>query len=528
MTDTQVQSVTPRSSARLPSIGALVGFLALGTGVVLLAVNNLGNRYFWTDESSSLYTALGWPGVGDRAGSLAGAWNWTIETHVEPGLYNMLERFWALGVGTGIETLRVYPFLFFLIYLASLIGVGRLLRLPWFLIAGVLGLVLLENITPYYTVELRPSSAGLAASVALPFLGLMLLKWTRKGVLVLFLAGFVLIGSMQYNSYPIEAAVGIVLIAFGLLTPLRSQRLMAIGAGAFAVFYLPVLYVVTRGNPLGVAQEPGLEAISGLLIPNMETSEVLRLLQQNLFSFTALPRTVFLVMVPVLWLVGRWAKPWHRPEHGTQAVNQVWLFVLTATLGSAGIGFLGVMPWIVGTRWSIAEVGLIAVSLIGIGSIIVQLGLLRIKPVAVLAVAASVGLALAGSYRLATYERFPGYDWNIALTEILEGTPGKAVVDTEIYPNLRYWVELSGDYDQFRSAWIDHRIQTTSDFYSADASSIEEFLASDNEYLLLGDASLLEGSGVRLPADVTVRQIPVWGAYDGITPPQPVLIIRPS
>lgn len=506
----------------------LVSFALLLVGVIALAINNLGNRYFWTDESSSLYTSLGWPGVGERAGSLAGAWNWTIETHVEPGLYNMLERFWALGVGTGITTLRVYPFLFFLIYLVALVALGRLVRVPWFVIAGVVGLMLLENITPYYTVELRPSSAGLAASVTLPLLGLLMLQRPKVWMLIAFVGAFVFIGSMQYNSFPLAAAVGAALVFFGVLRYTAAERAVIVGAGLFALLWLPVVYVITRGNPLAIGQEPSLAAISGLLIPNMGTSEVVDLLRQNLFSPTALPRTVFVLVVPILWLVRRWPGLKSAATPRARAVNFLWVFVLLATMATAAIGFLGVMPWIVGTRWSIAEVGLIAVSLIGIAAIIVELGLLRVKPVAVAAVVASVLVSGLAGYRLLTYERFPGYNWEPALTVMLNGEPGKSVIDTELYTDLRYWVELSGDYNNFRSDWLAHDIQTTSTFFAADPSSVQDFLDSDNDRLLIRDFSLIEDAGIQIPENINVFEVPVWRESSTPAPQRPILLVRGS
>ncbi len=519
-------AVGNESHTRLTSLSAGVGFFALLFGVVALAFNNLGNRYFWTDESSSLYTSLGWPGVGDRAGSLGGAWDWTIETHVEPGLYNMLERFWALGIGTEVTTLRVYPFLFFLIYLGSLLAVGRLVRLPWFLIAGVVGLALLENITPYYTVELRPSSAGLAASVALPAMGLLLLQRPRGWTMTLFVVGFLFIGSMQYNSYPLEAALGVVLVGFGWVRYTEAKRAILVAAGILAVLWLPVVYVVSRGNPLSMNQEPSLEAISGLLIPNMASAEVLSLVQQNLLSPTALPRTVFLLAIPALWITRRW--PGLRSPCSTTAggVSFLWAFVLAATAVTAVIGFLGVMPWIVGTRWSIAEIGLIAVSLMGLAGVAVELGLLKRKPFLIATAVASLTVSLLAGYRLATYERFPGYDWTGVLSVMLAGTPGKTVVDTELYTDLRYWVELSGDYDEFRDDWVNHDVQTTSTFFAADASNVQEFVESANDRLLLGDAVLLEDAGVEIPESIDVIEVPLWGTHSGVTPPQPVLLVR--
>ena len=507
-------------------VAASISFVLLIAGVMALAANNLGNRYFWTDESSSLFTSLGWPGVGERAGTLGAAWDWILNPNLEPGLYNILERYWVLGVGAEITTLRFYAFLFFLLYLISLVALGRLAELPWLLVAGVVALMLLENVTPYYTVELRPTSAGLAASVMLPLLGLLLLKRPQARFFAVFVVGFLFIGSMQYSSYPIEAALGVVLVMFGWWRHRGGQRLILVGAGFLAILWLPVLYLLTRGSPFESVRSPGFDNISSSMIPNMTPVEVLMLMQQNLLSPTALPRTVFLVLLPALWWARRWPRHVVDVRWQVRSVNFLWAFVLLATVASAGVGFLGLMPWVVGTRWSIADVGLIAVSLVGIAGALVQLGLLQRKSIAVAATVLVVAISAVSSYRLATYERFPGYNWNPALVALLAGKPGASVVDTEIYTDLRYWVELSGDYDQFRSDWINHRIRTTSDFAKADVSNIEKFLSSTDDRLLLGDASLLEDLSIPIPENVDVIYIPQWEEFDGFTPPQPVLLIR--
>ena len=101
-------------------------------------------------------------------------------------------------------------------------------------------------------------------------------------------------------------------------------------------------------------------------------------------------------------------------------------------------------------------------------------------------------------------------------------------MDTEIYPDLRYWVELSGDYDSYRSDWIGHGVQTTSDFAKADASSLEEFLTSSNDRLLLGDASVLTTSTLQIPGNIDTIYPPAWDDFQGFVPPQPVLLVKRS
>ena len=258
----------------------------------------------------------------------------------------------------------------------------------------------------------------------------------------------------------------------------------------------------------------------------MEREAVFSLLQQNLLSLTALPRTVFLILLPALWAIQAWPPPWRRPSATQQTVNQMWLLVMVATLATAGIGFLGIMPWIVGTRWSIAEIGLIGLSLLGLGAIAVNLGFLRVKVLYVFAAIASTLVSLFAGYRLYAYERFPGHNWGAILPLILAGAPGKTVIDTEVYTDLRYWLELSGDYDSYRMDWINHQPQTTSVFEAANASSIRDFLDSSNDRLLLGNAILLDADGIQIPEGIRVIPVPNWDGASNATYPEPVLLVR--
>jgi len=98
-------SDSPRVTRWLAVISGTVLIAAL----VVFAVRNLGNTYFWTDESSTFMSALGWPGIGGEAGAIGDAWSWIMRTFLDPGVFHMLVRFWALNVGTQIEVLRLLP-----------------------------------------------------------------------------------------------------------------------------------------------------------------------------------------------------------------------------------------------------------------------------------------------------------------------------------------------------------------------------------------------------------------------------------
>ena len=116
-------------------------------GVVIYAVHNLGNTYFWTDESSTFISALGWPGIGGELGALADAWSWIMQTFLNPGVFHVLARFWSPSVGTDIYLLRLLPITYFLIYLLAIVLLSRFMRLPWLWAFAIVGLMMREDMT---------------------------------------------------------------------------------------------------------------------------------------------------------------------------------------------------------------------------------------------------------------------------------------------------------------------------------------------------------------------------------------------
>jgi len=510
---------------RLVERGAnITATLALVIGIVIFAANNLGNRYFWSDEASSFLTSLGYPPVGQTAGTLAQSWA-ANQSHVEPGLFNWLERFWALGLGSDITTLRLLPFVFFLVYIACLLLFARLVGAPWFVACAAASLMLLENITPYYALEFRPTISGLAASIALPLIAiwLTLRKNVPRGVL-LFIPIFIFFGSMQYNSVPIVlGVVGLLLVATlrtGALVGKWALRLTAL----FSLLWLPVVYVLLKGNPFDLAGGDSFGNIPEAYIPNMPLDVALRTIFTNFFSFTALPRTAFLILLPVLWILKKYPRPTRESDTREWVVNGLWVVVFLGTASSFALGVLGFIPWILGTRWSITEVGLIALSVIGLVGLAVQSKFFGRPSIRVLAAVLSVLVCLTGAFRLANYERTPGYNWTSALEAVLEAPPGSAYIDFWTLPELRYWVEYSGDYDQFREAWIKDPVQMAGINDKAGPEEITDFLNSDAKVLVLRSASLLDE--ISVPEGVSVQLIESWGDDPQYSADPPVLLFR--
>lgn len=528
VTDIPVVSGVQRHAGFLRALD-IVSLVLLGAGIAWFAAHNLGNHYLWTDEATTFWTALGSPPAGQELGSLATAWQGTMAGFLDPGLYHVLVRIWAVAFGTDIVTLRLLPFIFFLVYVGAILGVTRLLGAPWFMGAGVAGLMMLENITPYYAVELRPYSAGLAASVALPLLALWLIKSPGVLRLIVLLAGVALLGSMQYNTMPIEWAVALILVVAWLGNPDRRNRAALAVAAIFTVFWLPIFYLVSRGNPLRSSGGNSLGYISELVLTSMPHDRLLHVILTNFFSPTGLPRTIFLLAVPLLW----WRRLLPFPRSSTdwpeRSLNLLWIFVLAATAATIALAVMGFIPWILGTRWSISEVGLIALSLAGLAGLLVRSSLWRRPVVLWLSAVACVLLAGLGAVRLWAYERPNDVDVMAALAPvILSGQPGATVIDGWTYPEARYWMEFSGQHDALRQEWIDHGVRATPGFDRAQPADVLAFLSSSDDRMVLRSSKVLTDGGITLPPNVEVVSVPRELRQGPLTVDLPVVLVKRS
>ena len=518
-----ISKAEPKKVTGIEKLANVFALLILITGVGLFAIRNLGNRYFWSDESTSLFTVLGWPPV-EKFDNLSTVFG-VREGHVEPGMFNLLERYWALWVGVDIVSLRTLPFLIFIVYIAALLLLARKVGAPWFLGCAVVGFMLLENITPYYAVELRPSVAGLAATVVLP-LAAIWLTFSRSiyRASLVYVVIFIFFGSMQYNSFPIIIAVAALLLVASLKEPDRKKKVLLFGLSLFSILWLPFMYVLQMGNPFDLVGGDYFSNIPNVYIPNMPLDQALRTILNNFFSLTALPRTLFILLLPLTWAFKKFPFPTRESSKIEWGVNAVWITVFFGTAVSFVAGVLGVLPWVLGTRWSISEVGLIALSLVGLAGLLSQSKFFHLRSVFIGTLILSLLVGLSGAYRVANYERTPGFNWNSTFQELLSGAPGGAYVDNWNYWELRYWINYSGQYDEFRDKWIDSEIQTVGATGKADVQDIERFFASDADRLLLRSGTLLEG--VQVPSDIRIMPVAPWGEPRAVVSEDPVLLVR--
>lgn len=488
---------------RIFSVSGVIATIFIGAGILGLGIHNLGNRYFWTDESSSFFTALGWPGPGGEPGGLAEI-NATLVTFLDPGVFHFLIRLWTELFGYSIVALRSLPFIFFLVYIFGLFLWGRKLKLPLVLTAGIVGLMMLENITPYYSVELRGYSATQAAAVVLPLIALWLVNRRTFPVLLIATVSSVFLASMQYATISANAATGLVLVlaAFQLRHKARSWMLWMLGV--LVVVVLPAIYFFTKGNPFA-DQESELGHVDNLVIRFQTGNEILSTLQTNFLSLTAAPRTIFLLLIPFLLITHRLTRPDFGRLKPLDLVVVIWIFVLTTVIVEAVLSIAGFLPWLVGTRWSITDISTIGLSLFALATLILSWLLINTRSVAIATLLVGLVASAIGGARLWNYERQGNFDaLSPLMPAFLSGEPGKALIDYWIYPDTRYWIEYSGKFADFRAEWIAQNPESTSGFIPAGADEIALFIDSDYDRLLLQNRLVLDESGIQLPENIKI------------------------
>ncbi len=511
---------TPRWFGLLGSASVLILIIAL----VFFYLNNFGNEGFWTDETTTFWQSRlafplsdkGFPGIQEMFAAVRGG-------SADPGGFNVALLAWFTIFGTAVESLRSFAFVFFIIYLLFMWILMRWLALPALVAASAIGLMLLENITPYYAFELRPYIPELAASLGFLVITLFLLQRPSKSRLTIFLIGMVLLGFSQYSAAILSVTAGIVILTVYIWNRRGTKTHILLSAAISAIVWPVLQYTLLRGFPLSGDQAPPTHTVD-LLMSNQDFNQLVQTLSTNLLTPTALPRTAFLIVVPILWI---WSRYQSRTEIFAIPVRNslvlMWLYVTLVTLFSALLSALGVMPWVLGTRWSINEIGLIAISLVGLLVIIFNLfeAQLDKRIIQISMAILCMIIVVGGSVRIATYQRTPASPYLVSLSEqLFSGSPGGLIVDNWILQDIRYLIEASGRYEALQGPWSAVKPRGTAGFEAATSADVSEFLADDtaDRLLLRSEAPL---ATLSLPPGVeTVRSEDVSEA--------PILLIKNS
>ena len=337
--------------------------VALAAGLLAQAVRNLGYRGMWWDEASQFWVSQGvgryaepfTPRQGLAEVARRNAWD-----NLDPGGFSLLLHGWTL-VSRGLVWLRLLPFVFFLAGSLALALLGwRLTRSALFAVAA--GAV--PSLFPsalYFALEIRAYSmemAGIAIGALLLVLAIERPSSGRAVLLGLACAAFM---TSRY-SFVLTAAALLVALWSGSAgrisgRALRVQMVAAalpsavVGAAIAGIMLPHQLWPEMHGGALGLSSPVYTHGGVLRFAPNVPA-----LLVRNLVSPVALPITLAIVVVVVVWARRIAARPGHvqaDPAAGLPAARfAVFTFVAVVQALSAVVSLLGLYPWDIASRWS--------------------------------------------------------------------------------------------------------------------------------------------------------------------------------
>ena len=503
---------------------AALSSVVLMTGAIVFVARNVLRVSVWSDEAATIMTSFGWPPLGGPIGTLEESVAAALMGNADVGGFTIFLRLWVEILGGTLPSVRFFALFWIVLYLLSVAFLILRVSRSWLLVIGGVSLMLLENITPFYALEIRPYGAALASSVGV----LVVAVWFRDAPspwrASLVLASCLFLSSHQYVSLvPLIATAGV--LALSAFDPklLKAKKWWTVGTGLLLMAYLPTIFLLTRGPVVGTGP-PG--HVQDLLIQSQSVGEVVDTLQTNLLSATAAPRTLFLLLVPVLLAV-RWIPRTLDWEGNSRSlILYLWVYVALGTVISFALSALGAIPWVLGTRWSITEVGLIAVSVAGLLGVLSQLAPSR-RWLSTSLVVFTVCSSVVASYRIASFQHPRSLEYVSDLAPILlTQPPGTVVVDSWIFYDMRYLIEFGGRYSNIRSDWVTAGPRPTTGSDPADVEDLESFLQGADVALVWRSGRAFEEIPESVKRGLDIVELPSTGASGVTGDESPIVLFK--
>ncbi len=444
------------NSTALVQLFATVAMTLAFALCVALVAKDMDSPNFWYDEAGQYWLAVGqghYSAAGTPNGTLYDVWVHSLGGNSDPGGFTLLVRMISEWVGSTPTALRIAPMTFSLGALLLVIYWGHLLRLP-IALAIAASLVLLNNPDLLLLMlELRAYSMEFCGVIALFLATVLLIKSPRVPFLAIWIAIFAVFSLSRYP-FLVYAGSACALVLSGAVRQRRKDsRALYFAIGAALVIYLAIYFGMLRFQSI----LNGHPFIGAYTFKGKTWAEIGAILSQNFLLPFMLPKTVFLLLLPVE-MVRRWIRGADAVDRSDwDALLLLGGFIVIANCGSALFSFLGYAPWDVKQgRWSISEYALSALALPAVGAILCgwcapwyekKIPALRAPIAAVLAAAALVfGLNTVGNlavYHRATWEIEQTYP-ALQLMSDYGGPGGSIVLDSGMWPSYRYIVERSG------------------------------------------------------------------------------------
>lgn len=417
--------------------------------MVYILARNLNSPNFWFDESGQFWLALGqnhFSPANTAEQSIKDVWINSKSFNLDPGGFTLLLRGLIYTLqNTTPPILRFLPLLFSIVLCIGLLFWGKIAKISIFYSTIAIFYLFLNENFLYYSLELRAYSMELCGVVFI-FLatGLLNEKITRSSYLI-WLTCLTFFGLSRYSFVIYEGAAfcAILTLQYFLKKSIDKSIFLTLGL-TLLVFNITVYVLMLQYQTASASPPP---YVLDLLLFGKDLNHILATLKINFFSVFAIPKTLFIFLYFICNLSNKKFKnlnPW---------LGLLFFYILYSTLIAMLLSFIGKLPWSMGSKWSLSELALNALAIIGILSIAKELAISALNRYVLTWISAILSAAILMIqtnllFDIQKYDRAnKEYEPIFKSLEFIynNSSPGGTIaLDKYLWPSYRYVVERSG------------------------------------------------------------------------------------
>ena len=435
-----------------PHIRKFFNIVAIFLVILLLCIlaRNLNSPNFWFDESGQFWLALGqnhYSAANTATQSIKEVWTNSKSFNLDPGGFTLLLRGLIYSFeNTSPLILRSLPFFFSIVLCFGLLYWGVLLKVSLIYTSLVIFLLFLNSNFLYYSLELRAYSMELCGAVLLFLATERISKKNNTSNQILWLACLVLFGSSRYSYviYETAAFASIITVSYLLKKSIDKQIVLILGF-SLLIFNLFLYFGMLQYQSVSASPPP---YVQDLLIYGKDLNQILVIFKNNFLDPFAIPKTIFLFLyLAYLFRKGSF-------ESINPKITLLFFYILFATLIAIFLSIIGKLPWSVNSKWSLSELSLSALALIGCFAILKDLAFIifirsrflflshAILPAAILFLQIYLILGIL-KYDRTDKEYEPIYS-SLEFIYKRSSAGEMIVLDRWMWPSYRYIIEKSG------------------------------------------------------------------------------------
>lgn len=424
---------------------------------------NLFNNFLWLDESGQVWMSLGqnhFSPVGTESHGITDILTNNSTYNLDPGGFTLLLRVWMELFGFEAPVLRLLPYSAYLLtFLLIQIAMMRTFRNSNLKEIATLLLIFVST-TPmvsYYAFEIRGYSFSLLLSTIL-FVTLSNYIFNRSSTNFLILCSFICISiSIRYTSISYCVAITFIVVTLEIYS--RNIRRFLLIVTSTLCMSTGIVISQLRFQFGGSADSYLAEH---MLFGN---SNIFTILKDNFVGFPGFLRLIVVLLSLYILFSLR------RLSFSELLNKREFIFSMVAllvTFFQISLSALGIIPWHSSTRWAIEDLSFLFVFIIlvnseSLGSRLFSKGLIwsrYIKYLPSLFLISLLVLVFSRESVAAIIQR----NSNLQISRVLfSGLNEKSkndvvLIESNLYPTLRYNFELDSRYKNISSSWFSSSI----------------------------------------------------------------------